>query len=133
MLPHRPAYLDRNGNPRMITGQDHLDRIHDSLYLEQLIYANTWIDSLAKAATTTQRTRPLVLIIEGDHGNRFAKWGEAIREKHFMNLNTYYFPDKDYSMLYDSISPVNSFRVVLNKYFQAGLPLLKDSTIRLKD
>ncbi len=133
LIPHRPAFVDRNGRPRMVSDEDFIDKNHDDLYLEQVIYVNTWINSLAKAATTTARTRPLVLIIEGDHGNRYAEWGRAIREKQFMNLNTYYFSDKDYSMLYDSISPVNSFRVVLNKYFQAGLPLLKDSTIRLTD
>ncbi len=131
--PHRPAYVDRNGHPRMVSDDDFTDANHDKLYIEQVISANAWIDSLVKAATTTKRTRPLVLIIEGDHGNRYAEWGRFIREKQFMNLNTYYFSDKDYSMLYDSISPVNSFRVVLNKYFQAGLPLLKDSTIRLED
>lgn len=132
MIPHRPAYVDRNGRPRMMSDEDFTDKNHDKLYLEQLIYVNTWIDTLAQAATG-KRTRPLVLIIEGDHGNRYAKWGRSIREKQFMNLNTYYFSDKDYSMLYDNISPVNSFRVVLNKYFQAGLPLLKDSTIWLTE
>ncbi len=133
LIPHRPAYVDRNGHPRMVSDQDVTDKNSDELYIEQVRFVNTWIDSLAKAASTTARTRPLVLIIEGDHGNRYAEWGRPIREKQFMNLNTYYFSDRDYSMLYDSISPVNSFRVILNKYFQAGLPLLKDSTIRLTD
>jgi hypothetical protein len=132
-IPPRPAYVNRNGQPRMVSDDDFIDKNHDKLYVEQVLYVNTWIDSLAKAATTIKRTRPLVLIIEGDHGNRYAEWGRPIREKQFMNLNAYYFSDKDYSMLYDSISPVNSFRVVLNKYFQTGLPLLKDSTIRLAD
>jgi len=33
--------------------------------------------------------------------------------------------------LYDNMSPVNSFRVILNKYFDTGLPMLSDSTIDL--
>ncbi len=131
LLPRRPAYVDRNGNPRITSMEDFRDENHDSLYLEQVLYANKLIDSIGKAAIKG-RQRPLVLIIEGDHGNRYAAWGITIREKHFMNLNAYYFSDRDYSMLYDSISPVNSFRVVLNKYFNAGLPLLKDSTILLR-
>jgi hypothetical protein len=131
LLPRRPAYVDRNGNPRVTSMDDFRDENHDSLYLEQVLYANKLIDSIGNAAIKN-RQRPLVLIIEGDHGNRYAAWGISIREKHFMNLNTYYFSDKDYSMLYDSISPVNSFRVVLNKYFNAELPLLKDSTILLR-
>ncbi|MDQ3277751.1 MAG: hypothetical protein M3Q06_05465, partial [Bacteroidota bacterium] len=53
--------------------------------------------------------------------------------KVFRNLNAYYFSDKDYGMLYDSISPVNTFRVVLNKYFSQSFPLLKDSSFYLVD
>lgn len=131
LLPRRPAYVDRNGKPRITSMEDFRDENHDSLYLEQVLYANKLISAIGEAAIKG-RQRPLVLIIEGDHGNRYAAWGINIREKHFMNLNTYYFSDRDYSMLYDSISPVNSFRVVLNKYFDAGLPLLKDSTILLR-
>jgi hypothetical protein len=131
LLPRRPAYVDRYGNARMTSMEDFRDENHDSLYLEQLLYANKLIDSIAKAAIK-ERARPLVLIIEGDHGNRYAASGINIREKHFMNLNAYYFSDRDYTGLYDGISPVNSFRVVLNKYFKAGMPLLKDSTIMLK-
>jgi len=131
LLPRRPFNVDRNGNARITSMADFRDGNHDSLYVEQVIYANKLIDSIGKAAIK-ERQRPLALIIEGDHGNRYAAWGLSIREKYFMNLNTYYFSDKDYSMLYDSISPVNSFRVVLNKYFNAGLPLLKDSTIKLR-
>ncbi len=132
MMPHMPAYLNRHGQPRIMSEKDRAAKMKDSIYLDQLLYVNTWIDTMAKTVATSARRRPLVLIIEGDHGRR-GKDNEKMREKQFMNLNTYYFADKDYSMLYDSISPVNSFRVVLNKYFQAGLPLLKDSTIRLSD
>lgn len=132
-IPHRPALVDRYGKPRMVSNVEISDSEMDSLYLDQVRFVNTWIDSLVKSAINTKRDRPLVLILEGDHGNRYGESSRAIREKQFMNLNTYYFSDKDYSLLYDSISPVNSFRVVLNKYFDAGLPLLKDSTIRLAD
>ena len=43
-------------------------------------------------------------------------------------LNAYYFPDRRYEALYQRISPVNSFRVVLSKYFGAGLDLLPDKS-----
>jgi hypothetical protein len=130
LLPHRPAYYDQYGNTRKFSMEDFADKNHDSLYLGQVQYANKLISAFAKAVAQ-KRARPLVLIIEGDHGNRYAEWGRHIREKQFMNLNTYYFSDRNYSALYDSISPVNSFRIVLNKYFGTQLPLLKDSTILL--
>ncbi|MFC0772717.1 hypothetical protein [Terrimonas alba] len=65
----------------MVSDDDFTDANHDKLYVEQVIYVNTWIDSLAKAATTIKRSRPLVLIIEGDHGNRYAAWGRTYTGK----------------------------------------------------
>lgn len=131
MMPHPPFYFNRNGNKTNISSHIYDNRNNEGPYLEQLIYTNTWIDSIVNA-TNCNFSRPRVVIVEGDHGYRELPYKPELREKQFMNLNTYYFSDKDYSMLYDSISPVNTFRVVLNKYFNTKLPLLKDSTIYLQ-
>jgi phosphoglycerol transferase MdoB-like AlkP superfamily enzyme len=131
LIPRRPAFVDRYGKPRMTSNDDFHDDNYDRLYAEQVLYANTLIDSFAQAANSRQHTRPFVLIIEGDHGNRYGQRFKDVREKSFMNLSTYYFSDRNYAALYDSISSVNSFRVVLNKYFNTALPLLKDSTVMI--
>jgi hypothetical protein len=131
MMPHAPYYFDKKGNLRLPQENDYSTNNRNA-YTEQLEYVNTWIQKLAqKSAIPT--SRPKVIIIEPDHGARnFGRdYKNFIREKQFMNLNSYYFSDGDYSNLYDSISPVNSFRVILNKYFNSNLPLLKDSTIFL--
>jgi len=41
-------------------------------------------------------------------------------------LNAYHLPGDGNSQLYDSISPVNTFRVIFNQYFGADLKLLED-------
>ena len=41
-------------------------------------------------------------------------------------LNAYYLPGQAASHLYESISPVNTFRLILNQYFGGQYPLLKD-------
>jgi hypothetical protein len=51
----------------------------------------------------------------------------------FQNLNAVYFPDQNYSGLYDSITNVNMFRVILNKTFNQHFSLVKDSSIFLAD
>lgn len=131
-IPHDPYYFDQTGQKRNISLADNASGIRDSLYIDQLIYANKWFHSMIKA-TNQSFERPRVVLIEGDHGRRDdPRTIPYIYEKQFMNLNAWYFSDNDYSMLYDSISPVNSFRIVLNKYFNTRLPLLKDSTIHLK-
>lgn len=131
MLPHRPFYVDRNGRARIIDNDYSLPE--DSLYLDQVKYANTWISQIAQAANRPF-DRPRVVIVAGDHGKRDNELPIAarIRDKQFMNLSAYYFSDGRDSLLYPSITPVNTFRVVLNNYFNAGLPLLKDSCIMIK-
>ena len=41
-------------------------------------------------------------------------------------MNAYYFPDGDYRDLYQTITPVNTFRIVLNKYFGRDFERLPD-------
>ncbi len=47
-------------------------------------------------------------------------------EDRMKNLNAYYFPDGGSPQVYDSVSPVNTFRIIFNRYFGADLPLLPD-------
>ena len=61
---------------------------------------------------------PPVILIQSDHG-----LAESVRNA---NLMAYYMPDGGTEQLYPDISPVNSFRVVFNRYFGADYPLLPD-------
>lgn len=78
-----------------------------------------------------QSTHPPIIILQSDHGSRNRlQWTEgpnpAAVQEAFPILNAYYFPDQDYSRLYHSITPVNSFRVVMNQFWGTDLPLLPD-------
>ena len=130
MLPHGPFYLNKDGSmvPDSLLILNKIDT--KTAYINQVQYTNRLLESfIPLVSKSTKRER--VVIIEGDHG--FRDHGPEISTKtDFMNLNTYYFSDHDYSMLYDSISPINSFRVILNKYFCQSFPLLKDSTIYIE-
>lgn len=130
MMPHAPFYLNKEGVPNQAYTSVYDNRNNRGPYLEQLQYTNTWIDSIVHAANQPF-ARPRVVIVEGDHGYREIAPATP-RNMHFMNLNAWYFSDGQYGSLYDSISPVNSFRVIMNKYFNNRLPLLKDSTILLR-
>lgn len=130
MMPHAPFYLNKAGIPNQAYTAVYDNRNNRGPYLEQLQYTNTWIDSIVHAANQPF-ARPRVVIIEGDHGYREIAPGSP-RNMHFMNLNAWYFSDGQYGSLYDSLSPVNSFRLILNKYFNTRLPLLKDSTVLLR-
>jgi hypothetical protein len=49
-----------------------------------------------------------------------------VLDEKFRILNSYYLPGIDDHGLYQTISPANSFRLIFNKYFDAGLPMLPD-------
>lgn len=129
MIPHEPYFMDQNGN-----------FVEDSVlyspkdikqaYVQQLIYTNSIIRDIIKRLLSDS-SRKKIIIMEGDHGFRtYPPHKEGL--KPFENLNCYYFYDQKYTNLYDGISPVNSFRVVLNQYFKQHLPLLPDSCINIR-
>lgn len=129
IMPHEPFLLDAQGQ-LVIDEHKPIDPYDVNQYLQQLAYCNQWIDSLARTANQPF-ARPRVVVIEGDHGFRDQQLRQY-RDKQFMNLNAWYFSDGNYAGVYDSISPVNTFPIVFNKYFNTSLPLRKDSTILLK-
>ena len=92
-------------------------------------YTNLLIQNLV-AFVSKPSSRKKVVVIQGDHGYRFYD-SKIDRQKEFMNLNAMHFSDGNPDSLYDGISPVNTFRVVLNRYFCQELPLLRDSSIYL--
>ena len=48
-------------------------------------------------------------------------------------LNAYYFPDSDYRALYATVTPVNTFRIIFNKYFETRFEIIKDEIYVNKD
>jgi hypothetical protein len=139
LAPHEPFVFDKNGKP---VNPDHdysiwrpFDLKSDNsyfkkAYIEQLQFVNKKLKETINSILENSTVKPII-IIQGDHGPS----SELRNYKGFANndftermsiLNAYYFPDGDYSQLYDSISPVNSFRVIMNKYFGTGYSLLPD-------
>lgn len=65
---------------------------------------------------------PPIIIVMGDHGSN----GSPNPKEIVPILNLYYLPNGGDGELYPTITPVNTFRVILNYYFNADLELLED-------
>ncbi len=99
------------------------------LYVDQVQYTDELILKAVEKILSESKTPPII-IIQGDHGP-VSYFGDDEVEKSNMKeqhsiLNAYYFPGAKYDLLYPSISPVNSFRVVLNTFFGGNYKLLPD-------
>jgi len=67
--------------------------------------------------------KPPVIILMGDHGPP-ANLGSPTLRMH--NLDAYFVNSETKSKLYNSITPVNSFRIISDEYFGSDYPLLED-------
>ncbi|MHA4807753.1 sulfatase-like hydrolase/transferase [Flavitalea flava] len=132
LMPHYPFLFDSVMHRRsagLVASQ--MDETRVKPYLDYLPYTNSCIKSILSAVRKNSAGKA-VIIFMSDHGFRHSDDGTD-HSYDFNNQNAVYFPDRDYRMLYDSISGVNMFRVVFNKLFRQNLPILKDSLIFLRD
>lgn len=73
----------------------------------------------------TETKRPLIIIMQGDHGPIGRKISPEMR---MSILDAYYVNAETRADLYKTITPINSFRIIFNHYFGYNLPLLKDTS-----
>jgi len=90
-------------------------------YTNQVTYLNSRLEQILDTLINTSARLP-VIILQGDHG----PWMQP-ENKRLWILNAYYLPGHN-DELYNSISPVNSFRIVLNDYLGTDYDLLKDKS-----
>jgi hypothetical protein len=138
--PHPPFVFGAEGQPidpgwsySMADGSNYSgdwDTYRQS-YAAQVQFVNRKVEQTVDAILA-KYDKPPVIIIQGDHGpGGSLDWGSPDRTCLWERsgiLNAYYLPGNGQDVLYPTISPVNSFRVVLNAYFGADLPLLPDET-----
>jgi hypothetical protein len=76
---------------------------------------------------------PPIIILQSDHGSGLRHHLDDLEKtdlrERMSTLNCYYFPDRNYDGLTETITPVNSFRVVLNNHFGTKLPLLDNRNL----
>jgi hypothetical protein len=141
-LSHPPYVVDRQGNRLDLDFSLRGDRSKNvQPYVDQIKFCEArvlnWIDYIQKHSR-----RPPVIVIQGDHGPWFQLWGEVTAshdgiegqgwdnsdylKERMRILHAICFPGQNEKGLYPGISPVNTFRVLLNDYFDANLPMLPD-------
>lgn len=121
ICPHGPYVFGPGGED--IPSQYWYNHSDKEFYLGQYIFISTEIEKVIDALLKKSETPP-VIIVQSDHGTRpyLPVGGNEWRKI----LNAMYLPGMDYDELWDSISPVNTFRLVFNQYFGADYPLLED-------
>jgi hypothetical protein len=136
LLPHPPYVFERDGSRVRTPPDGQRERAH--AYIEQLRYTNTRIEQLVDALLSGPAASRPVVVIQGDEGpyprtttfvpGRWWRESDSDLRVKFGILNAFYLPGVDADAIHPSISPVNSFRVILNAYLGEDLPMLPDES-----
>ena len=124
--PHRPFIFDAEGN----SVDDDYDWARSNIgldaykagYREQVLYVNGRIEEIVDAILERSSVPP-VIVIQGDHGPE-----EGSSHDRMSILNAQYAGGGEKSSIYPSMTPVNTFRQLLNDQFGADLTLIDDAS-----
>ncbi len=138
VAPHPPFIFDASGRPvdppwpyHTGDGERCCGTVHEYQigYTQELGFVNDQMEEVIDAILERAETPPVILI-QADHGPgallslRYVD-RTCLRER-MPILSAYYLPASGTDAVYPGITPVNSFRVVFNSVFNAGLDLLPD-------
>jgi hypothetical protein len=140
VVPHPPFVFDRYGNEivpekdfSLFDGEAFLQTATREEYVagykDQLIFVNGRLRAMLDELLA-RSSRPTIIVLQADHGpGSLLHWNDCdsacLRER-FSILNAYLLPDASSSGLYPEISPVNTFRLIFNRYLGTQLELLED-------
>lgn len=125
--PHEPFYFNKNG--QLLSPDSALYVSEHSLpefYTYNLQYASKKMFQVIDRILAYKKDNAIIVVL-GDHGyrNNALTYNSPLR---CANLNAVYFPDQDYHTLYDSLTTINTVRLVMNKALGAQYRLLPDSS-----
>jgi hypothetical protein len=132
LLPHEPYVFAADG--RCMSPEEVRARGQKAGYLGQLRHANTLIGDMVDHLLSSPN-KPIIILQadEGPYPEAYRtgdrSWRQATPEQLATKtaiLNAFYFPDGDYSTLYQDITSVNTFRLLFDKYFGTNHGRLPD-------
>lgn len=143
-MPHPPYIYGPDGHS--LSWSERVEHTPLELCLWQVTYINREMTRLIDDIQAPGH-RPAVIVLQADEGpceddghtggfiyiNRDGTLSRHPDAARFLKLrvwilNAIYLPDGNHHELYPTISPVNTFRVIFNRYFHTNYPLLPDRT-----
>jgi len=131
LLPHPPWLFGSNGE---IVKDSELEYKGDTWkqrnrYVDHVVFTNRNIKNVVESIISKSETMPII-IFQGDHGpfSTDESDGEIFYKERLRIFNAFYLPNQEEGVIYDSISPVNTFRLVFNAYFDENFEKLEDRT-----
>jgi Sulfatase len=142
LLPHPPYVFAPDGT--FLDERARAGRSNQEQFADQVAYTNREVKRfLEPLLALPEEERPIIVLQadEGPYPGPYARdtinydWSTATPDEleiKFGILNAFLLPGADPSLVYPTITSVNTFRLVLGEYFGADLPLLPDRVFTSK-
>ncbi|UCG43819.1 MAG: hypothetical protein JSU73_04165 [candidate division WOR-3 bacterium] len=128
VLPHQPYVFNRDGSypdrfqlNRQTTAES---------YVNQLVFTNIQLLALVDTILAVSETPPIIVLQsdEGPHPNDCFEPRDELTNTRakFRVLNALRLPGADSTWFHPRMSPVNTWRVIFDRYFGTGFGLLED-------
>lgn len=117
LVPHEPYIFTPDGQ------YNYVGSVYKG-YPSEISFLSNNLPAILKTLINDSKIPP-VIILQGDHGANMNN--HDINARHSI-LNAYYVNDPGKKLLYPTITPVNSFRVIFDAYFNADLNLIQDKS-----
>jgi hypothetical protein len=95
---------------------------YSKAYVKEVIYLHKRLLEIVDQILV-ESTVPPVIILQGDHGVPRS----AVDNAQFEIYNAIYMKDIENTGFYNTLTPVNTFRLVFNRLYDTGLPLMADN------
>jgi hypothetical protein len=133
LMPHVPCVFTADGEPTDGGLKYTQSGAESKLFLGQALFCQKKIKEVIKKILAQPGPKPII-VIQGDHGPASTgdvavpvnTWSDKFIRERFGILNAYYLPGKEKIGLYQTITPVNSFRLIFNHYFGTKFELQED-------
>lgn len=134
IFPHPPFVFDSEGRQVLNSPSDEI-----TAYADQITYLDKRLLEIIDSLLEKSDPEPII-ILQGDHGATIEYKELGIDPAYRLGIfNAYYLPSSDNEFdnlastpnesMYPSISPVNTFRLIFDQYFNGDYDLLDDRSI----
>jgi len=138
ICPHPPFVFNAEGGPADVSGFQVFSQgksglwpfgqANENAYIDQVRFMNsqllTMIDKILGASPST------VIVLQADHGALFPRMDtQSDTDEYFQKfsiLNAYHLPDADSTVLWETITPVNSLAVIFNALYGTDFEIVPD-------
>ena len=126
--PHTPWVFDSNGDPPLQRSSIMKDvKKRQMAYIGEMEFINKKVIENTKKLISESDNEPIIIILS-DHGTRVSDRENTEDEKNIIrygNLMAFYLPYDVEQLVYET-TPVNTFRLIFNSYFNGNYEILED-------